>query len=91
MEIEAGRVTHYFNHLGVAVFSLQIGLKLGDTIHIIGHETDFAQRISSMEVEHRPVVIVNPGDDVAVKVIEPVRVHDVVFRVVQSAIEPVPA
>ncbi len=91
MEIEAGRVTHYYNHLGVAVLSLQIGLKLGDTIHIFGHETDFTQRVSSMEIEHHSVVIVKAGDNVAVKVIEPVRVHDVVYRVVQGTAEPVAA
>lgn len=91
MEIEVGRITHYYNHLNVAVLSLHIGLKIGDTIHILGHLTDVTQRVTSMEIEHRNVVIVRPGDDVALKVIEPVRVHDIVYRVIQRTAEPIAA
>jgi len=36
MEVEIGRVTHYFNHLNVAVLSLKGGLNMGDMIHILG-------------------------------------------------------
>ena len=88
MEVEIGRVTHYYNHLSVAVLSLYDSLKLGDRIHILGHITDFSQRIGSMEVEHHTVVWVRPGEEVAVKVAEPVRVHDTVYRVVEEALEP---
>ncbi|NUQ85515.1 MAG: translation elongation factor-like protein [Anaerolineales bacterium] len=88
MEIEIGRVTHYYNHIGVAVLKLDEALKLGDKIHILGHTTDFEQRVGSLEVEHHSVVWVKPGDDVALKVIEPVREHDVVYRVVEEAFEP---
>ncbi len=91
MEIEIGRVTHYYNHLNVAVLSLQISLKIGDTIHFLGHLTDFTQRVTSMEIEHHNVITVKPGDDVAIKVIEPVRVHDMVYRVVQGTTEPIAA
>ena len=88
MEIEIGKVTHYYNHLNVAVLRLSDGLKLGDKIHIQGHTTDFTQRVGSMEVEHHSVVWVKPGDEVAVKVIEPVHEHDVVYRVVEEEAEP---
>ncbi|MBM3124904.1 MAG: hypothetical protein FJZ87_07480 [Chloroflexi bacterium] len=88
MELEIGNVTHYYNHIGVAVLRLRDGLKLGDMIHILGHVTDFTQRVSSMEVDHHTVVRVKPGEEVAVKVLEPVRVHDVVFRVVEEKLEP---
>jgi len=82
MEIEIGRITHYFNHLNVAVLSLSDGLRSGDTIHILGHVTDFTQSVGSMEVEHHTVVGAKPGDDVAIKVAEPVRKHDIVYKVV---------
>ena len=88
MEVEIGKVTHYYNHLNVAVLSLKQSLKLGDMIHIIGHSTDFTQRVGSMEVEHHTIVWVKPGDDVAVKVAEPVHEHDHVYRVVEEALEP---
>jgi putative protease len=91
MEVEIGRVTHYFSHLSVAVLNLDQGLKLGDTIHILGHSTDFTEKVTSMEVDHRMIVAVEPGADVAIKVIEPVHVHDVVLRVVGESVEPHPA
>jgi hypothetical protein len=81
MELEVGKVTHYFNHLGVAVLRLDSELKVGDTIHVLGHTTDFMQKVTSMEVNHHTVVWVKPGDDVAMKVIGPVHEHDTVYRV----------
>jgi putative protease len=89
MEVEIGRVTHYYSHLSVAVLSLTDSLKLGDRIHILGHSTDFTQRITSIEVEHHSILWVKPGDHVAVKVIQPVHEHDIVYRVVEEALEPI--
>ncbi len=91
MEVQIGRVTHYYGHLHVAVLSLKDSLKLGDRIHILGHSTDFTERVASMEVNHHPVVWVQAGDNVAIKVIEPVHEHDAVYRVVESALVEHPA
>jgi hypothetical protein len=88
MEVEIGRVTHYFNHLNVAVLKLTDSLKLGDKIHILGHVTDITERVASMQVNHHTVVWVRPGDDVAIEVKEPVREHDIVYRIVEEALEP---
>ena len=88
MEVETGRITHYYNHLHVAVMRLNEPLKLGDKIHILGHTTDFTQRVASMEVNHHTVDWVKPGDDVAIKVIEPVHEHDAVYRVIEESFEP---
>jgi len=90
MELEIGRVTHYYNHINVAVLKLDENLKLGDLIHVVGHSINFIQRVTSMEVEHHTILWVKPGDEVAIKVIEPVHEHDVVYRVVEVAIEPHP-
>ena len=87
MEIEVGRITHYYNHLNVAVLSLIGDLKIGDRIHILGHITDFTQKVTSLEIEHQRVQSVKLGDDVALKVIEPVREHDHVFKVVEDIAE----
>lgn len=83
MEKRIGRVTHYFNRLGVAALELTDELKVGDVIHILGHTTDFTQTVSSMEIEHRKVISVGPGADVALKVEEPVRKGDVVYKVIE--------
>lgn len=91
MEIEIGRVTHYFDHIGVAVLVLNTSLKLGDKIHISGHSTELTQRVASMEVNHHNVDWVKPGDDVALKVNGVVHPHDRVFRIVEESYEPYPA
>lgn len=88
MEVEIGRVIHFYSHICVAVLQLNENLKLGDKIHILGHTTDFTQRVNSIEIEHHPVVWVKPGDNVAIKVIESVREHDIVYRVVEEESEP---
>ena len=85
MEVEIGKVTHYYSHLNVAVLQLTDDLKAGEYVHIFGHTTDFVQRVSSLEIEHHHVTSVRAGDDVALKVVEPVRVHDVVYRVTEEA------
>jgi hypothetical protein len=75
-----GRITHYFSHLSVAGVALQAPLAVGDRIHIRGHTTDVVQDVSSMEVDHAAVQNAGPGDDVALKVDDHVRDHDLIFR-----------
>ena len=87
MEIEIGKVKHYFNHLNVAVLSLVDTLKLGDKMHILGHTTDLIERVASMEVDHHPVEWVQAGDDVAIKVNQPVHEHDIVYLIGEEAVE----
>jgi len=75
-----GKVTRYFNRIGVAVLELSGDLKVGDSIHILGHTTDFEQVVSSMQIDHKRVETVGPGDDVALKVANIVRKGDTVYR-----------
>ena len=83
-EKQVARVTHYFSRLGVAVLTLTDTLSVGDRVHICGHSTDLEQTVDSMQIEHKPVLKVGPGDDVALKVVEPVREGDIVYRVTTS-------
>lgn len=78
-----GIVTHYFTQLSVAVLKLDPGtrLRVGDTIHVRGHTTDFSQRIESLQVDHAAVTEVGPNDDFGLKVREHAREHDVVYKV----------
>ena len=81
MEKRIGRVTHYFGRLGVAVLELSDQLETGETVHILGHTTDFTQRVESMEIEHQKLDVAGPGSDVALKVDQRVRGGDTVYRV----------
>jgi len=75
-----GTVTHYFSHLSVAAITLTAPLAVGERIHIRGHTSNVEQTVESMEVEHAAVERAGPGDDVALKVADHVREHDLVFR-----------
>ena len=76
-EQPVGEVTHYFNKAGVAGISIIEGqLKIGDTICVSGHTTDFQQAIESMQIEHESVEMASAGDQVGIQVIDRVRVHD---------------
>jgi hypothetical protein len=77
-----GVVTHYFGEPSVAIVKLKTGtLRVGDTIHIRGHTTDFEQKVESLQVDHAPVTEVGPKDDFGMKVTGHVREHDVVYKV----------
>ena len=78
-EVLAGEVTHYLSRLEVAVLSLQVPLRKGVTVHIVGHTTDLHQTLDSMGVERQPIEEAKPGDDVAVKVQAAVREGDKVY------------
>lgn len=78
-----GTVTHYFSKAGVAAIRITDGqLSVGDTIHVVGHTSDFTQTVDSMQVEHAPVQVARPGDQVGLKVVAHAREHDKVYRVV---------
>jgi len=80
MDIRVGKVTHYYNHVSVAVLELTGELKVGETIHICGRITDFEQRVGSMEIEHQKIQSAGSGTEVALEVREPVRKGDIVFK-----------
>ena len=80
-EMQVGKITHYFPKISVAVVEVTDGsIKAGDEIHIKGHTTDFRQKVASMQVEHDKVEAAEPGMSVGMKVNEPVRDHDVVYK-----------
>lgn len=85
MEIKVGQVTHYFSKAEVAAIKMTDGeLHTGDTIHIKGHTTDFEQEVSSLQIEHQPMEVVKAGDDIGIKVKEPVRKKDLVYKVTED-------
>ena len=82
--MQIGQVTHYFDHINVAVLSLKEPIKVGDTIHILGHATDFKQEVTSLQIEHKEVIEAKAGADVAMKVMQRVHPGDKVFRLIDE-------
>ncbi len=79
--VRVGTVTHFFDHLNVAVLQLNQRICVGDTLHFLGHATDFKQDVASLQIEHKSVSEGKPGEDVAIKVEQRVRPNDAVFKV----------
>jgi putative protease len=80
-EVRVGVVTHYFGHLSVAAVKLEVALAVGQTIRVLGHTSDFKQRVVSMQIEHEQVQEAIGGDEIGLKVAQHAREHDVVYRV----------
>lgn len=76
-----GKVSHYFSHINVVVIELSDNLNIGDTIRIVGGETDFTQPVESMEIEHQKVTTAKAGDVVGLKVNQKVREGYKVYKI----------
>jgi len=76
-----GKVIHYFDKIQVAVIALSDKLKAGETIRIVGGDTDFEQAVESMEVDHKKIDKAKKGDEVGLKVSEKVRDGYRVYKV----------
>ncbi|MBN2421749.1 hypothetical protein JXB41_00860 [Candidatus Woesearchaeota archaeon] len=79
---EIGEITHFFNKINVAVVKLTKGsLSVGDKIRIKGATTDFEQGVDSMQVDHANIDKADIGKELGMKVAQPVRQHDIVYKV----------
>jgi translation elongation factor EF-Tu-like GTPase len=77
-----GLVTHYFGKAKVVAVKITEGeLHVGDTIHVVGHTSDFIHTIDSMQIDRAPVEVAKVGDEIGIQVVEHAREHDEVFRV----------
>jgi translation elongation factor EF-1alpha len=85
-EEEIGHITHFFPKINVAVIEVTAGaLKVGETIRIKGHTSDFTQTVDSLQQEHLQVPELKPGASAGLKVKEHVREGDKVYRVKEGA------
>jgi putative protease len=80
-EVRVGVVSHYYGHLSVAAVRLEAVLSVGQTIRVLGHTSDFRQRVDSMQIEREAVSEALPGDEIGLKVTQHARENDVVYRV----------
>jgi len=80
-EQEIGVVDHFFGKISVGIVKLSGELKVGDTIHIKGKQSDFSQEVESMRIEFDNVTEAKEGDKVGIKVAEVVHANDTVYKV----------
>lgn len=79
-DTKVGNVTHFFDKISVAVIDVLAPIKVGDRIKITGHE-EFEQEVTSMQIEHENVQTAKKGEAVGLKINQPVKKGDEVFKV----------
>lgn len=80
-DTKVGVITHYYDKIGVGIVKVGGVLKVGDTIKIVGKNGEFTQAVSSIQVEHQDVTSAKKGDEVGIKMDQPVKEKDEVFKV----------
>lgn len=80
--IKAGKITHYYDKIGVAVLVItDENIKAGDMIRIGEAEGGVEQKVDSMQVEHQAVMEAKKGEEVGLKVIKEVKEGDIVYKI----------
>jgi putative protease len=81
-EKKVGKVTHYFSNIKVAVIRLSAPLKIGEVLKITGGEnTDFNQKVKSMQIDHEKVKTAKKGKSIGLKIDEKVREGYNVYKI----------
>ena len=78
---KVGKVTHFYDHIGVAIVELAGTLKVGDKIKFEGHGADFEQEVTSLQVNHESVEKGSAGEVVGLKTDLAVKVGTEVEKV----------
>jgi len=79
-DLRVGKITHYYDKLGVAVVELIGDLGVGDKIKVVSGENEFTQDVESMQAEHEQVKSAKKGESVGLKVNEPAKKGAEVFK-----------
>lgn len=75
-DTKVGRITHYYDKLGVGIVKLTKPLKVGQAVKISGKTTNFEQLISQMQFNHKDIKSGKKGQEVGVKLNSKVRPGD---------------
>ena len=75
-----GEVTNYFKNVNAAAIKLSAPLKIGDTIKIKSSEKEVVVKISSMQIDRKPVKEAKKGDEIGLLVPEPVHKENKVYK-----------
>lgn len=80
MEEQIGKISHYYDKIGVGVVRLEGTLKVGDSIHVKGKASDFEQTVESLQLDHKDAASAKKGEEVAVKLNEKAKEGDVIYK-----------
>lgn len=75
-----GFVEDFYAKIGVIALTLKAPVAVGQKIQVLGHTTNFEQRVDSMQIEHAVVNEAGPRDGIGIKVKDRARAGDHVYR-----------
>lgn len=76
-----GKVTHFYDKLGVAIVELAADLSVGDKIKFVrGGEDIFEQTVDSIQIEHEKKESAGKGEVVGLKTEKEVKEGSDVFK-----------
>ncbi|MEA1909595.1 MAG: translation elongation factor-like protein [Patescibacteria group bacterium] len=75
-----GKVTHYYDKIGVAIIELTDTLKVGDKVTFAKGEDEKEQSVDSIQIEKASVDKAEKGTIVGVKTEEPIKEGSEVYR-----------
>ncbi len=82
VDFKVGRVTHFYDKIGVAVIELDSPLAKNDKIKFVrGGEDLFEQKVSSMQIEHDKKDSAKKGDVVGLKTEKEVKEGAEVYKI----------
>lgn len=79
---KVGKVKHYFDKIGVAAIVFESKLSVGDKIKFVKNGKElFQQEVASIQKEHESITKVKKGDDVGMKVDQPVKEGTEIYKI----------
>lgn len=79
--MKVGKVTHYYDKIGVAIVELTGTLSVGDKVKFVrGGEDLFEQGVDSIQIEHEKVDSAKKGDVVGLKTKELIKEGAEVYK-----------
>lgn len=76
-----GSVIHWYDKISVAVVKLSSGLKVGDAVKVVRGDTEFEEKIASMQLDHSAITSGKKGQEVAIKFKEQAKEGAQIFKV----------
>jgi len=81
-KFKVGKVTHYYDKIGVAIIELSGSVAVGDKIKFVrGGEDLFEQEVKSIQIEHEKKDSAKKGDVVGLKAAKEVKEGAEVYKI----------
>ena len=76
-----GKITHYFDKISVAIIKFNKKVSVGEMVKFKGANTDFSQKIASMQFDHKDISSAKKGQEVGIKIKEKIHGSDKIYEI----------